>query len=161
VKQSCFLSASRWFHDWLILQPWRWRRYASPKRWLTSNGLHGVVSQKIKLFSVYSFLPYRCSFLYFIMSFYFLFFRFCSLRSTIKWHGCLAAETCTARRVVFKSYTALFQPLPPEVQECAWLLSGYITKAAVTGLYVLVQGPTVEWEIYDELERIQEETVET
>jgi hypothetical protein len=26
---------------------WRWRRHVPPKRWLTFNGLHGVISQKI------------------------------------------------------------------------------------------------------------------
>jgi hypothetical protein len=28
---------------------WRWRRYVSPKHWLTFNGLHGIISQKIVL----------------------------------------------------------------------------------------------------------------
>jgi hypothetical protein len=28
----------------------RWRRYVFPKRWLTFNGLHGVISQKLILF---------------------------------------------------------------------------------------------------------------
>jgi hypothetical protein len=31
----------------LILPPWRWRRYVPPKRRLTFNGLHGVISQKV------------------------------------------------------------------------------------------------------------------
>jgi hypothetical protein len=34
----------------LILRPWRWRRYVPPKRQLTFNGLHGIVSQKIEVF---------------------------------------------------------------------------------------------------------------
>jgi hypothetical protein len=34
---------SRW-------QPWRWRQHVPPKRRLTINGLHGVISQKIELF---------------------------------------------------------------------------------------------------------------
>jgi hypothetical protein len=42
---------SRWFLDLLILRPWRWRRYVLPKCQLTFNGLHGVISQKIVLFS--------------------------------------------------------------------------------------------------------------
>jgi hypothetical protein len=39
-----------WFLAWFILRPWRWRRLFPPKRRLSFNGLHGVVSQKIKLF---------------------------------------------------------------------------------------------------------------
>jgi hypothetical protein len=35
---------SRW------LPAWRWRRYVHPKRRLTFNGLHGVISQNIVLF---------------------------------------------------------------------------------------------------------------
>jgi hypothetical protein len=38
---------SRSFLTRLILRPRRWRRYVPPKRWLTFNGLHGIVSQKI------------------------------------------------------------------------------------------------------------------
>jgi hypothetical protein len=34
----------------LFLRPWRWRRYVPPKRPLTLNGLHGVISQKMILF---------------------------------------------------------------------------------------------------------------
>jgi hypothetical protein len=34
----------------LFLRPWRWRRYVPPKRRLTLNILHGVISQKIVLF---------------------------------------------------------------------------------------------------------------
>jgi hypothetical protein len=39
-----------WFLARLILLPWRWRRYVPPKRRLTFNGLHCVISQKIALF---------------------------------------------------------------------------------------------------------------
>jgi hypothetical protein len=39
---------SRWYLARLIW-PWRWRRYAPPKRRLTVNGLHGIKSQKIVL----------------------------------------------------------------------------------------------------------------
>jgi hypothetical protein len=39
----------------LILRRWRWRRYVPPKRRLTFNRLHGVISQKILPFS-YSFV---------------------------------------------------------------------------------------------------------
>jgi hypothetical protein len=42
---------SRWQAE-LILRPWRWRWYVPPKRRLTFNGLHRVVSQKILLFRV-------------------------------------------------------------------------------------------------------------
>jgi hypothetical protein len=38
------------FLAWLILRPWRLRRHFSPKRRLTFNGLHDVISQKIELF---------------------------------------------------------------------------------------------------------------
>jgi hypothetical protein len=41
---------SRRFSAWLILRPWRWRQHIPPKLCLTFNGLHGVISQKIKLF---------------------------------------------------------------------------------------------------------------
>jgi hypothetical protein len=34
----------------LFFRPWRWRRYVPPKRRLTPNGLHGVISQKMVLF---------------------------------------------------------------------------------------------------------------
>jgi hypothetical protein len=39
-----------WFLARLILRPWRWRQYVTPKRRLTFTGLHGVISQKIVLF---------------------------------------------------------------------------------------------------------------
>jgi hypothetical protein len=41
---------SRWFLAHLIFSPWRWRRYVPPKRRLTLNVLHGVLSQKMVLF---------------------------------------------------------------------------------------------------------------
>jgi hypothetical protein len=31
----CLLRASYWFLAWFTLRPWRWRRYISPKRWMT------------------------------------------------------------------------------------------------------------------------------
>jgi hypothetical protein len=34
----------------LFLRPWRWRWYVPPKRRLTLNGLHGVISHKLILF---------------------------------------------------------------------------------------------------------------
>jgi hypothetical protein len=39
-----------WFLAQLIFRPWRWRRYVPPKRWLTLNGLNGVIFQKMVLF---------------------------------------------------------------------------------------------------------------
>jgi hypothetical protein len=35
---------------WIILRPWRWRRYVPPKRRVHLNGLHCVISQKMILF---------------------------------------------------------------------------------------------------------------
>jgi hypothetical protein len=48
---------------WLILRPWRWRRYVPPKLWVTLNGLHGVISQKTELLLhtslwIFWFLPF-------------------------------------------------------------------------------------------------------
>jgi hypothetical protein len=43
----------------LILQSWRWRRHVSPKRRLTFNGVHGVISQKTELLREYSSFPQR------------------------------------------------------------------------------------------------------
>jgi hypothetical protein len=42
--------AWQWFLAWLNLRPWRWRRHVPRKRWLTFNGLHGVISQKTELY---------------------------------------------------------------------------------------------------------------
>jgi hypothetical protein len=41
---------SRWFLARHIFRPWRWRRYVPPKRRLTFNGLHSIMSQKMVLF---------------------------------------------------------------------------------------------------------------
>jgi hypothetical protein len=46
---ACHL-LSRWCLAQLISRPWRWRRYVPPKRRLTLNRLHGVISQKMVLF---------------------------------------------------------------------------------------------------------------
>jgi hypothetical protein len=51
LQAACHL-LSRWYLARLIL-PWRWRRYVPPKRWLTFNGLHGIISQKTVLFKVH------------------------------------------------------------------------------------------------------------
>jgi hypothetical protein len=61
----------------LFLRPWRWRRYVPPKRRLTLNGLHGVISQKTIFFittAVKTSDPMTC--LYFEYSFYPLPFSF-------------------------------------------------------------------------------------
>jgi hypothetical protein len=49
----CLLPASLWCLAWLILRTWRWRRQIPPKRRLTCNGLHGIISQKIELLRKY------------------------------------------------------------------------------------------------------------
>jgi hypothetical protein len=46
----CLLPTTSWFLAWLILRPCRWRRYVPPKRLLTFNGPHGVISQKTEFF---------------------------------------------------------------------------------------------------------------
>jgi hypothetical protein len=56
VNRRWLLSASRCFIAWLIRRPWRWRQHVPSKRWLTFNGLHGVISQMIELFLL-SLLP--------------------------------------------------------------------------------------------------------
>jgi hypothetical protein len=48
VGSACHL-ISRWFLARLIFQPWRWKRYFSPKLRLTFNGLPSFISQKILL----------------------------------------------------------------------------------------------------------------
>jgi hypothetical protein len=45
-------------------RPWRWRRHIPPKRRLTFNGLHGIVSQKIELFTKWAILWARVVFQY-------------------------------------------------------------------------------------------------
>jgi hypothetical protein len=41
----------------LFFRPRRWRRYVPPKRRLTLNGLHGVISQKMILLNLNTILP--------------------------------------------------------------------------------------------------------
>jgi hypothetical protein len=48
-SEICLLHVSLWFLAWLISRPSRWRRHVPPKRRLTINGLHGVISRKIEL----------------------------------------------------------------------------------------------------------------
>jgi hypothetical protein len=50
---------SRLFLARLILLSWRWRRHVPPKRWLTFNGLHGVISQKIELLILHVLTKYE------------------------------------------------------------------------------------------------------
>jgi hypothetical protein len=47
---ACHL-LSHWFLGWLILWPWRWRRYVPLKRRLTFNSLHSIISQTTVLFT--------------------------------------------------------------------------------------------------------------
>jgi hypothetical protein len=49
LQAACHLR-SRWFLAWLILRPWRWRRYVPPKRRLAFNWVHCIISQNIVLF---------------------------------------------------------------------------------------------------------------
>jgi hypothetical protein len=58
--QYAFHLLACWF-----LWPWRWRRYVPPKRRLTLNGLHGVISQKmILLISLIIYCREQCLVLY-------------------------------------------------------------------------------------------------
>jgi phage shock protein PspC (stress-responsive transcriptional regulator) len=50
IFQLFLLIVSCWFLAWLILPPWKSRRYIPPKRRLNFNGLQGVISHKTKLF---------------------------------------------------------------------------------------------------------------
>jgi hypothetical protein len=50
MELASFLPASRWFLAWLTVRRSRWRWHITPKRRLTFNGLHGVISQKTVLF---------------------------------------------------------------------------------------------------------------
>jgi hypothetical protein len=53
-KQSSVCFHADFFHGvFFDLEIWRWRRYVPPKRRLTINGLHGVISQKIVLLNLY------------------------------------------------------------------------------------------------------------
>jgi hypothetical protein len=48
-------SGSKQSSAWFILLSWRWRRHISPKRRLTFNGLHDVISQKTELLPCFVF----------------------------------------------------------------------------------------------------------
>jgi hypothetical protein len=48
----CFYMRSRWFLARIFFRPWSWSRYVPPKLRWTSNGLHGVITQKIVLFII-------------------------------------------------------------------------------------------------------------
>jgi hypothetical protein len=50
---------NREFLAWLILRPWRCRRYVPPKRRLTFDGLHGVISQKTELSTTWEWIETR------------------------------------------------------------------------------------------------------
>jgi hypothetical protein len=48
----CLALLSRWLLLRFILRPWRWRCRLPPKRRLTCNGPHGIISPKIVLFII-------------------------------------------------------------------------------------------------------------
>jgi hypothetical protein len=50
---TCLLPAWRWFLAWLIIWLWRWRRHISPKRRLSFNGIHSVISKKIEVYKLF------------------------------------------------------------------------------------------------------------
>jgi hypothetical protein len=58
------LPASHWVLAWPVLWPRRWRRHFSLKHQLTFNGIHGIISQKIELFSTSVIADY--SYLWFV-----------------------------------------------------------------------------------------------
>jgi hypothetical protein len=64
----CSMPVSCWFLTWLILRPWRWRRFVPLKCRSIFTGLRGVMSQKIELFEllifVRTFKTYFCHFPY-------------------------------------------------------------------------------------------------
>jgi hypothetical protein len=109
VTPFSLLSCNRltcWFLLKLFLRPWRWRRYVPPKRLLTINRLHGVISQKTVLFFLwFRFLPFLTAivfenvFILFLFNYlkncrtyvldikfvlYFL-YRMCSKRVSLRW----------------------------------------------------------------------------
>jgi hypothetical protein len=55
-QSESWWQAPYWFLAWLFIWSWRWRLHVAPKRSLTFNGLHGVISQKIELFTPYRLL---------------------------------------------------------------------------------------------------------
>jgi hypothetical protein len=54
------LPASCWSLAWFILGPWRWWRYVSPKCLLMFTRVHGLLSQKAKLFEEGVVTPQLC-----------------------------------------------------------------------------------------------------
>jgi hypothetical protein len=51
VKSVAWHLLCRWYLARLI-RPWRWMRYVPPKRRLTFNGLHGVISHRCENFKI-------------------------------------------------------------------------------------------------------------
>jgi hypothetical protein len=60
---SVYCLLSRWFLFGLISRHWKWRRYVPPKRPLTFNRLHAVISQKTELLVTTAVNPARCGML--------------------------------------------------------------------------------------------------
>jgi hypothetical protein len=79
---ACHL-LSRWFLAQLIFWPWRWRTYDPPKRWLTSNGLHGVITQKVVLFIT---IAVSTSNLHIHCSLFTSVQRFCPVRGPVQYY---------------------------------------------------------------------------
>jgi hypothetical protein len=52
-KLNLFFRPSSGSKNNLFFRPWRWKRYVPPRRPLTLNGLHGVISQNIVLITDY------------------------------------------------------------------------------------------------------------
>jgi hypothetical protein len=87
----------------LFFQPWRRRQYVPPKRLLTLNGLHSVISRKMVLFMSYiDLLPLAGMTFQFVMPFYFSFEEaimisfalFCMCLHLQEWL-CLSSNACT------------------------------------------------------------------
>jgi hypothetical protein len=67
-----------WFLLTLFLRPWRWRRYVPPKRRLQLNRLHGVISQKMILFTALTIVNtiIHCAY-WWMYAVFFIFHRIC------------------------------------------------------------------------------------
>jgi hypothetical protein len=48
MSKLYLLHALRSYHDWIALQPYRWRRHIPAKDQLTFNGLHGDINPEVR-----------------------------------------------------------------------------------------------------------------
>jgi hypothetical protein len=67
VNERCggtcrLLPASCRFLAWLILRPWIWKQYVPPKRKMSFNWIHGVISQKTERFITAAKTPFMQAF---------------------------------------------------------------------------------------------------